>query len=97
MLYAELTYPEHYSEVHDELVEYLEQRFAQVQSGLQGDSWVWIFEGDDRVAIDTFYSMKHQVKATQGARTLAHRVIAHLAGRYELVVPDPPQPEPDDE
>jgi len=42
MIFAELEYPEHYSDFHDELVEYMQAVFPGIQYGHQGDSWIWV-------------------------------------------------------
>ena len=63
MIFAEMTYDRHYSDVHPELLTWVERHFSNVQAGLQGDSWIWILDGAERVAIDTFTSMKHQIKS----------------------------------
>ena len=53
MIFGELQYDEHYSEIHADLVALIQDNFAHVESGLQGDSWIWITEGDEKVAIDS--------------------------------------------
>jgi hypothetical protein len=58
MIFAELNYEGDYGAVHDELLHYLRQTFNNVESGHQGDSWIWILDGEEKVAIDTFTSMK---------------------------------------
>ncbi len=65
MIFAELEYQKHYSDVHAELLAVVDKHFSRVQSGLQGDSWIWIFDGEEKVAIDTFTSMKHQIKSAK--------------------------------
>jgi hypothetical protein len=92
MIFAELEYPQHYSEFHATLEACLRARFSQVQSGLQGDSWIWVLDGGEKVAIDTFTSMKHQVKS---ARAGAHvqQVIDALLARFAVKVHDQPEPE----
>ena len=62
MIFADMEYQSDYSDFHSELVTFIEHNFSNIKSGLQCDSWIWIFEDDDKVAIDTFSSMKHQVK-----------------------------------
>ena len=89
MIFAELKYPQHYSEVHTELHTCLAAVFPRVEHGLQGDSWVWVWEGDERVAVDTFTCMRHQVKAPK-ATPLLLRVLEVLARRYRLQRFDPP-------
>ena len=94
MIFAELKYERDYSDLHFELVEYLQSKFPDIEHGLQGDSWVWIFAGDEKVAVDTFSSMKHQVKSEQWNGGLVRQVIATLSERYKLTEFDEPEFEP---
>jgi len=94
MIFAELQYEQDYSEMHFELVGYLKSRFPDIQHGLQGDSWIWIFEGEEKVAIDSFSSMKHQVKSEASNSDLVWQVIAALSERYKLTRYDDPELEP---
>lgn len=86
MIVAEMEYEQHYSEFHAELVDFIQTAFIHVEHGLQGDSWIWIFENDQKVAIDTFSSMKHQIKASMGEPTLVNKVLEHLGSTYKLNV-----------
>lgn len=92
MIFAELQYAEHYSDMHDELVAFVAQHFPRVRSGHQGDSWIWILDGADKVAIDTFTSMQHQVKSASSGPHVQD-VIDALRSKYRLKVYDPPDPE----
>ncbi len=66
-------------------------------SGLQGESWIWIFEGDEKVAIDTFSSMDfHQIKSSKHG-TLVQRVIEILLLRYKVNVYQTPKLEAHEE
>jgi len=94
MVFAEMQYEQDYSEMHFELVEYLKTKYPKIEYGLQGDSWIWIFDGDDKVAIDTFYSMKHQIKSESSESCLVRQVIRMLSLRYKLTEYDDPEPEP---
>ncbi|MDC1287623.1 hypothetical protein N8198_07045 [Gammaproteobacteria bacterium] len=94
MIFAEMQYEQDYSEMHFELVEYLKSKFPDIQHGLQGDSWIWIFEGDEKVAIDSFSSMKHQIKSESSDSDLIEQVIATLSERYKLAIYDDPELEP---
>ena len=97
VILAELDYEPHYSELHDELVALVEAHFAETQHGLQGDSWIWIFEDGEKVAIDSFSSMKHQVKSAAQHGQLAKKVIAILSQRYRVIEFAEPEPEPHDD
>ena len=94
MIFAELQYDQDYADMHFELVEHLQKRYPDLQSGLQSDSWIWIFSGEEKVAVDTFYSMKHQVKSENPKSALVREVIKSLAEKYKVVVLDKPMLEP---
>ncbi len=94
MIFAELQYDKDYSEFHSELLSFIKANFANVESGLQGDSWIWIAKENKKVAIDTFSSMKHQVKSEQSDNLLVNEVISCLTKKYKLVVYQEPELEP---
>lgn len=89
VIFAELQVTQHYSAIHVELHTCLAIRFPRVEHGLQGDSWLWVWEGDERVSVDTFTSMQHQVKAPKST-PLVQRVVEALARQYRLQRFDPP-------
>jgi hypothetical protein len=89
MIFAEFQYADDYADMHPRIVELMEERFSKVQSGLQGDSWIWITDSDEKVAIDTFSSMRHQVKS-YSAGPLVQRVIDALRVKFDVKVLDPP-------
>ncbi|MBO6558785.1 MAG: hypothetical protein JJ957_20060 [Pseudomonadales bacterium] len=84
MIFAELSYPEHYSEVHGDIVNLLSSNFEKIEHGLQGDSWIWVHCDDEKVAIDSFTAMKHQVKCEIKNCELVDRVIQVLPIKYTL-------------
>lgn len=92
MVFAELEYDSHYSDVHDELVTLMKEHFSIVRSGLQGDSWIWIEDGGVRVAVDSFTSMKHRVKSDK-AGPHVQRVLDVLKYRFRVQIWDPPEQE----
>jgi hypothetical protein len=92
MIFAELDYECDYNDVHDELVALLRKVFPEVEDGQQGDSWIWIHEGAEKVAVDTFTSMRHQVKSARPG-PLVRRVIEVLQRVYRLEIHEPPLPE----
>lgn len=90
MIFAQLQYETSYSDFHPDLEAFLRTRFSSTQSGLQGDSWIWIFEGEERVEVDTFSAMKHQVKSAKAGQ-LVEKVIAALMLKYRVTVYDKPE------
>jgi len=89
MIFAELQYEQSYYEVHEPLVALLGRHFSNVESGLQGDSYAWVLDNGQKVAVDTFTSMHHQVKSPKPS-PLVNQVLAVLARQYQLRILDPP-------
>lgn len=90
MIFAEIEYQKPYSDFHAELLAFVGKHFSQVQSGLQGDSWIWILDGEEMVAIDTFTSMKHQIKSPK-AGAHVRQVIETLLRQFEMKVYEDPE------
>jgi hypothetical protein len=90
MIFAVLNYNERYEEKHRDLCTLLNSRFSHVESGLQSDSWIWIYYGDEKVAIDTFTSMTHQVKSARPGKHVDD-VIAVLKEKYEVLTYEEPE------
>ena len=96
MIFAEMEYESEYGDFHEELHTYLTENFSKIESGVQGDSWFWIFDGGEKVAIDTFTSMKHQVKSeTPGPHV--QRVLDVLSRKYGLKLYEEPECEAHEE
>ena len=93
MIFAKLLYSEHYNSLHEVLHDELKQRFSKVEEGIQCDSWIWIWFGDRKVAVDTFTSMTHEVKSEMAGAHVTE-VIEFLKKNYSLEVYDEPELEP---
>ena len=92
VIFAELDYDCSYDEAHDQLSSVLRRSFSMVEDGHQGDSWIWVHDGSVKVAIDTFSSMKHQVKSELPGEHV-QRVLDALGRHYRLLIKNPPEPE----
>ena len=90
MIFAEMEYPGEYWEFHEELKQYLSQHFESVEHGLQADSWFWIFIDNNKVALDTFSSMRHQVKSAELGPHIP-QVIRVLQEKYKVNVYSAPE------
>jgi hypothetical protein len=93
VIFAEMKYSGHYSDIHDGLASFVKSRFDNVEEGLQGDSWISIRIGCDRVELDTFTSMTHQIKSPRSGSHV-DAVIGVLKERYEIQVYPEPEIEP---
>lgn len=96
MIFAELMYSGRYEDFHDELLAFVRERFEEVESGIQGDSWIWITYRGERVALDTFTSMRHQVKSRKPGLHV-EKVIAALKEKFAVNEYARPEPEVDDD
>lgn len=90
MIFAEIQYDDHYDEFHEHFLKYLKTHFAKVDAGLQSDFWIWIYEGERMVKVDTFSSMRHQIKSEDQNNPLIAKVIAVQQKKYKVVVYDEP-------
>jgi hypothetical protein len=91
MIFAEMEYDQHYDDMHEPLLQLLKSRFKRVESGHQGDSWIRILAGEEKVVIDTFSSMKHQIKSENINSTLVKIVIQAIQEKYMLIVFNEPK------
>lgn len=74
-----------FAELHrdkfDEILQSLTGPFKDIQFGSQGDDWIWIHLGDDKIEIDSFYSMELDVKGN----TNTTRLRSKLSEKWTLV------------
>lgn len=75
----------------DEILQTLKEHFEQIQSGRQGDDWIWIHLGEDKIEIDSFYSMQLEIKGKYKHLTVAAQIIQHMDRDWILQVFDPPK------
>ncbi|GHU29037.1 hypothetical protein AGMMS50256_12930 [Betaproteobacteria bacterium] len=85
-----MEYHEDYPNFHPELLAFVSKYFSDVEVGLQWDSYIWIKDGEEKVAIDTFTSMKHQIKSPK-AGPHVQKVIATLRIKYKVKMYDEPE------
>jgi hypothetical protein len=90
MIFAEMDYQGKCQDFHAELLAFLSSHFSSLKYGLQGDSWFWIIVGEEKIAIDTFSSMKHQIKSERPGPHV-QKVIKTLLLKYKLNVYEKPE------
>jgi hypothetical protein len=75
----------------DDILQILAEHFENIQSGRQGDDWIWIHLGEDKIEIDSFYFMKLEVKGKYKHLAVAKQIIQNMEGSWILQVFNPPR------
>lgn len=75
----------------DKILQTLREHFKKVQSGRQGDDWIWIQFGEDSIEIDSFYSMELEFKGKYQYINVAKQIIQDMDSKWILQVFDPPK------
>jgi hypothetical protein len=89
VIIGEIIHNDHYQDVYDDLLKLISSYFVNVESGFQGDAYIWITEKDEQVSLDTFTSMQFQIKTNQQNNLLVARVIDVLGKVYKIDLYDP--------
>lgn len=75
----------------EEILACLMQHYPGIQSGRQGDDWIWVQIDDDKVEIDSFTSMQLEVKAKRRQSAVVQKLVNLMEPRWVLQVFDPPK------
>ena len=81
--FAVIEHSQSYHEFHDELLDYVKGHFSQVESGIQGDAWIWITQEEQKVAVDTFSAMQFEIKSDDN-NELLQSVIDTIRKKYPV-------------
>jgi hypothetical protein len=87
--YGVVDHREHYADVYSSLLDLITAKFAHVESGMQGDAWIWVFRDGQKVEIDTFYAMQFEINADEDGELLRD-VVRTLQPKYPIRLYDPP-------
>lgn len=95
--FAAIEHSKSYYDFFEELLLHIKGRFACVESGVQGDAWIWIKQDGQFVAVDTFTAMHFEIKS-DSENELLQAVIAAIQEKYPVRIYEvpsaPPAPEP---
>lgn len=76
----------------DEILQSLTEQFKNIQSGRQGDDWIWIHLTDeDKIEIDSFFSMQLEVKGKYKHIPIVRQILHEIKDDWILNVFDPPK------
>lgn len=90
MIYGEIKIDESYYNFYHELLTYIKNNYKNVESGLQGDAYIWIKNNNEKVTLDTFTSMRFEIKSNVKNGTLVQEVINTLKKYYPVsIYPEP--------
>ncbi|MBL8092372.1 MAG: hypothetical protein JNJ43_18710 [Anaerolineales bacterium] len=75
----------------DSILKSLQKHFSNMQFGRQGDDWIWIHFSDEKIEIDSFYSMNLELKGKRKQYATAKEILSKIEKDYVLEVFDPPK------
>ena len=87
--FAVIDHDQSYYEFYHELLSYIQENFVNVQSGLQGDAWIWVVQDRMKVSLDTFYSMQFEIQS-DSKNELVEDIITYIQKRYTVRILDTP-------
>jgi len=93
MIYGEIISDESYYDLFSSLLKYVEDLYPSVESGIQGDAYIWIKSEEEKVYLDTFTSMRFQIKSNKVGGTLLEDVISKLELSYKVYLYQVPERE----
>jgi hypothetical protein len=73
------------------ILQSLQKSFADIQYGRQGDDWIWVNFSDERIEIDSFFSMNLEVKGKRNQSVFAKNVLSKIHTGDVIEVFDPPK------
>ena len=93
MIYGEIVTDQIYYEVYPGLLKFLGDYYSDLEFGLQGDAYIWIKSAEQLVSLDTFTSVRFQIKSNGIREHLVKNVISILSRAYEISIYEMPEPE----
>lgn len=86
VIFAELN-----REKFEEILKTLQTHFSDIQFGRQGDDYIWINFSNEKIEIDSFYSMNLEVKGKRKHYSIAKEILARLDEDCIHEIFDPPK------
>lgn len=75
----------------DEILQTVMDHFKNIQYGRQGDDWIWIHLSEEKIEIDSFYSIELEVKGKYRYYDVVKQIIQNMDSKWLLQVFDPPK------
>jgi len=87
--FAVIEHSQRYYDFYNELLDHIKRHFAHVESGIQGDAWIYVTQEEQTVAVDTFCSMQFEIKS-DGKNALLQSVIDTIQEKYPVRIYNTP-------
>jgi hypothetical protein len=78
-------------EKFDEILHTLTEYFKKIDHGRQGDDWIWIHFTNDKIEIDSFYSMNLEVKGKYKQYIIAMQILQKMDNDWIIQIFEPPK------
>jgi hypothetical protein len=75
----------------EDIVQALSICFENIQYGSQGDDWIWVHLREDKIEIDSFFSMNLEVKGKFKHLPIIKQILQMLKDELILQIFDPPK------
>lgn len=75
----------------DEIRHQVENHYATIQYGSQGDDWIWLHYDDGKIEIDSFYSMELEMKGPKNKQDFANEILSWMQPKWIITRFDPPK------
>jgi hypothetical protein len=75
----------------ESILQNLQKSFAHIQYGRQGDDWIWVHVANDKIEIDSFFSMNLEVKGKRGRLAIAKDILSKIDADDVIAVFNPPK------
>src|SRR5262245_20230654 len=76
-------------EKFEEIVQTLTTHYKNIDYGSQGDDWIWIHFTNEKIEIDSFYSMNLEVKGKRKQYMAVIQILHKLANNWIVQIFDP--------
>jgi len=73
------------------ILQSLQEFFADIQYGRQGDDWIWVHVSDEKIEIDSFFSMELEVKGKRSQSAVVKDILGKIPADAVIEVFEPPK------
>lgn len=84
MIFAEIESHKNYDDFYGELLAFIKVHFKNVESGHQGDAYIYITHDGEKVSLDTFSATNFEIKANAASSSLLKVVIDTIEKQYSV-------------